>query len=712
MKVLDFGGAMQVLSKTVKGTRHPYYERVTNLADLYLKLMTGENIDSLLVQFNPREDDEQFEQRKRITKTIVGAVGGKIKGPFEKVARSNNVTKKLMVNGDNSKADLDKLQDSLDSYWGDETLDDFMDTRILDLSFSDPNSFIITEMFKQSSQDELKIFPFEVSSHEAVNFHYTNNSLDFLIVFDGQKRYTMYTKDFSIVLVEKKNTKHKEQKDITVEGELVTIDAQINEIGTQPGQTKIDIGSRTFMIRVVENMCSSIPAIRVGYKRDEMTGGNTYVSPLQKAVPRMEKIIKADSELDLTIALHTFPQKLQYAQRCLGDPIRNEICEGGYLRGKDGAICKKCQGSGFIFHNSAQSAIMYEMPPQDEMNQGAQLPDLDKLVVYKSPDINLIKFQNDYARMLEDLCIKDVFISQNFEKNNGSTTATEINFDMQSIYDTLYPFARKFSSIYKKQVRITACYLLVNEGLKVVHQFPKDFKLKSTDQLLAERKAAEDANAPEFFKKQLDLDIAEKVYHDNPIALNKFKVKQQHMPFAGKTQQQIQDIIAAGRTTKENALLWVEFENIMQSLEDQYAQELALGEITKDTSLSFYDLPYQERLVRITEQLQLLMGMKASELGIGSLALGGLDGLAGADGELSGNEIPRDVDVEAESKAKLRGTVGGVTGIISINQAVGKGEMTEAAAEAMLTEIYGFSEEQAAKLIEPVIIKDPNAIDG
>ena len=706
MKVLDFAGAMKILSKTVKGTRHPYYERVTKLADLYLKLMTGEDIDSLLIQFNPREDEEMFDQRKRITKTVVGAVAGKVKGPFEKVGRSNNVTKKLMISGDSGKVKLNTLQNSLDNYWGDETLDDFMDTRVIDLSFSDPNSFIITEMFQQDSQSDVKIFPFEVSSHEAVNFHYTNNSLDFLIVYDGKKKYTMYTNDFSIVLVEKKDKKKKDQNDISVAGEMVSVSDQINQIGQAEDQTKIEIGSKVFMIRIVPNECKEIPAIRVGYKRDEMTKGNTYVSPLQKAVPRMEKIVKADSELDLTIALHTFPQKLQYAQRCLGDPIRNEICEHGTIRGTD-EKCKKCKGSGFIFHNSAQSAIMYEMPSQEDISQGAQMPDLDKLVVYKSPEINLIKFQNEYARMLEDQVIKDVFISQNFERGNGTATATEINFDMQSIYDTLYPFARKFSSIYKKQVKISACYLNLQEGLKIVHQFPKDFKMKSIGQLLAERKAAEDANAPEFFKKQLDLDIAEKIYHDNPIALNKFKVKQQHMPFAGKTQQQVLDIIAGNRTTKETALLWIEFENIMQSLEDEYSESIINMEITSDTPLSFYDLPYAIRLTRISEKVAGLMTIKASDLGVGGLDIGGQ-----VSGEVSGDEIPKDIDVEAEAKAKLRGTVGGVTGIISINQAVGKGEMTEAAAEAMLVEIYGFDIDQAARLIEPVIVVTEPPTDG
>jgi len=177
MKHLTEEVAMQVLKSTIKGARHPFYKRVNELADKYLRLMTGEDIEPLLLQFNPREDDEMFKQRKRITKTIVGAVSGKVKGPFEKVARSNNVTKKLILDSDESNNKSSELDSVLDVYWGDETLDDYMEQRILDLSFNDPNSFIVTESITVGT--EVKVFPFEVSSFEAVNYHYTNNSLDY-----------------------------------------------------------------------------------------------------------------------------------------------------------------------------------------------------------------------------------------------------------------------------------------------------------------------------------------------------------------------------------------------------------------------------------------------------------------------------------------------------------------------------------------------------
>lgn len=706
MELLTRNTALKILRDTVKGTRHPYYERVTALADKYLKLITGERVDSLLEQFNPRETEGMFKQRKRITKAIVGAVSGKIKGPFEKVARSNNVTRKLISKNENAGTQIQRLESSLSTFWGDESLNEYMEQRMLDLSFSDPNAFIVTE--SRDINGEVKTFPFEVSSHEAVNYRYLNNHLSYLVVHNTVNmepsaskaskkpldKYVIYTKDFSIVAVQIEERKNAQGLITTRTTGTLAIN-QGDRLPNEPNIEFMKLGGQVFTVWAVENICDEIPAIRIGYKRDEMTMGNTYVSPMQKGIPRLEKTIKSDSELDLTVALHTFPQKMQYVQKCPGNPKEQEVCENGTIKlgKKKGDNCPTCKGSGVLFHTSAQDAILYMMPTQEQLNQGVKPMDLDKLMVYKHPSIELIKFQNEYTRQLESETIRDVFISQTFERTNGSpTTATELNVNMESVYDTLYPFARKFSAVYKKQVRMVNCYINGPNDLSVIHQFPKDLKLKSVQMLIEEYKAANDAGLPEFFKKQIATDIASKIWHDDETALLKYNVKQSHMPFSGKSPQEVQDIINAGRSNEDQTILWIEFENIMQQLEDE--------QFNADTPRFFYNLTYDERVKLITDKVEEFKEQRAIERGISPLDV---------DSTVEGDEIDTPIDIEAEAKAKLKGTVGGVQGIIAINQAVARQEMTEQAAEEMLVQIYGFDPKQAAKLIEPVI-KVPEAI--
>jgi hypothetical protein len=58
------------------------------------------------------------------------------------------------------------------------------------------------------------------------------------------------------------------------------------------------------------------------------------------------------------------------------------------------------------------------------------------------------------------------------------------------------------------------------------------------------------------------------------------------------------------------------------------------------------------------------------------------------------------VDVEAESKANLRGSVGGVTGILSIAAQVTEGTISKLGAIAILETIFGISKENAAAMLQ------------
>lgn len=62
-------------------------------------------------------------------------------------------------------------------------------------------------------------------------------------------------------------------------------------------------------------------------------------------------------------------------------------------------------------------------------------------------------------------------------------------------------------------------------------------------------------------------------------------------------------------------------------------------------------------------------------------------------------EMQTPIDIEAEAKAKLKGTVGGVDGILSIQQSVASGITDYTAAIALLYEIYGFDNATAKRIL-------------
>ena len=608
MTTFNKSNALKVLNATLKGERHKYYDRTIELAKKYLALNTGEDIELLLRQFDLRESPELFKQRTAITKSIVGAVSEKIMNPFYKVARSTNVTKEIIYTEDKTKEKILNLNEKLGVFYGDESMNDYLESQLVSLSFIDPNSFIVIEREIIDNKTS-EVYPFEVPSQNAYDYRYTNNKLDYLIVGHSWteisknkeskddtiielEKQTLYSSEFTVVL----NQIQKE--DLSFDLELI---GSFDNASKSANETYIMINDKAYIVWIVDNECKEVPAISVGYKRDPITRNKTFVSPMHKAMPRMEKSIKSDSELDLTISLHTFPQKLQAVQRCVG--TTNTPCENGKVRFTE-KVCQVCKGTGEITMTSSQEMITVPMPTADERRKGAELIDLEKLLTYKTPPIDLIKFQDEYTRRLEKDAVKDVFSSDAFEKSQVSTTATEKILDMDSIYDTLYPFGKKYSAIYKKIVRVSACYLSSGE-LTVRHSFPKDLKLKSTSQLIEELKMAEDSNAPQFFKTQLSNDIAQKIWHDDKQALNKYKIKQQHIPFHGKSKDEISQIINAGLSTKENITLFIEFENIFKQLEDEA--------IEQETPISFYELPYKQRVELISNKVKEIIQIKSNE---------------------------------------------------------------------------------------------------
>ncbi len=573
---------------------HQDYKRVVALANKYENLITGDNVGELLKRFTPRENETQFAQRVRLTQLVTPAISEKIMQPFYKVSRIDNVSKLISFESDNTETIEEKVkvvEKSLKEFYGDETLEDYMESRLVELVFTDPNSFIIIEFEDFDNETKkAKPFPYEVSSREAINYKYINNVLEYLVV-KKDINYTVLQKD-ETVLKEAGFEYRLYLNDTVIK--LVQIDPNINSfIEAERFNTElligddipnIKIGTDVFSIVIAEPLGGEVQAIRVGYKRDITTKGRTYLSPLHPAVGRMMKTVKSISELDLTTTLHTFPQKLQYVQSCKGE--ESDVCRDGYNRKQE--QCKACNGSGVVIHTSAADAITLPLPKDKE-----EMLDLDKLLIYKAPPVDLIKWQDEYVEKLERKSLTDVFVSESLNQITKTQTATEKELDMESIYDTLLPFANKYSAIYRKIVKMVSIFT-DNENAIIIHAFPKDFKLKTEKALLEDLKAAKEADAPTFLKTEIENDIAVKVYADNPHKMRQYEVKQQHIPFSGKTPEEITISINMGLTTKFDKILYANFDSIITEIDQEEIKE----------GNDFYLKPYDERVEIIKEKVE------------------------------------------------------------------------------------------------------------
>ncbi len=192
---MDSTQAIAIIEKNIKeNLRHADYLRTVALAEKYFKLITGQGIDTLLQRFNPRESKELFEQRVRLTIAITPEIIGSVMKPFRKVARTTPLVQRFEPVKDLAEETAgqmsDVIKDRVKNFYGADAgqdgLDYYLETRFTDLSFTDPNAWIVIESDAfDSNKEKAKPRPFEVASHEAYNFSIRNNMVEWLLV--GQK---------------------------------------------------------------------------------------------------------------------------------------------------------------------------------------------------------------------------------------------------------------------------------------------------------------------------------------------------------------------------------------------------------------------------------------------------------------------------------------------------------------------------------------------
>jgi hypothetical protein len=423
-----------------------------------------------------------------------------------------------VISTDTSKqTDLDDFNKILKEFWGDSTLDDYVDTRWIELNDTDPNSFIVLEWKPFKENEHAVPYPFEIKSEEAVYYEYDNNKLQFVVALIG-KDYTIYAKNETIKFTQITDEELIKKLNLTDgESTFLTLMEDASEVEV------MRIGDLYFWIyEPTPHNLGAVPAFQPGYMRDLATNGRTFLPPWWAAESVLMNLVKSKSELDLTIALHVFPQKISYANRC-----PNRGCKEGELLDGTGK-CKTCKGTGYVISTSSQDAIILPMPK--DANKETVF-DLSQMVYYVYPPVDLIQFMDQYVKDLSKQALQFVYNSEIYSREQVAETATGRNIDMQAVYDTLYPLVKAMSRDW--EFMVTTCSKITDIEVKAAFTFSKDFKLKSIDGYYSDLSIATTAGASSYIKGNIEDDIARIVYAEDKPALAKYFTLKYFNPFPG-----------------------------------------------------------------------------------------------------------------------------------------------------------------------------------
>ncbi len=578
----------------VSKKKHQDYLRVCELKNKYYKpLFTGENIEPLLKQFNLREDDKLFEQRKRLTQVVTPAICNTLLSPQRKVPS----VRPVINTAEYKTKDVERetaLWKEIQNFYGNKDVDFYMNEKFITLGNIDPNAFILTTFENFDNRyEKADVFAVEICCEDAWNFQYQNNQLQWLEVHKNIK-YVLPEKDkdgnpktkkgdYFILYIDKDQIEFTQINSLAFElldaKKLYNEDKEVVDINatTINGTYYFKAGrDEVYKVKFYEQKSMMVQAFRVGYLPDLETDGRTKVSFIHPALPYLLKSIKSVSEMDLTVSLHAFPQKFTYQPKCAAPG-----CTAGYL--PDGAKCGQCDESGLSkLHKSSQDHVSLAMPRNPD-----QLLDLSKIAFYLAMPEGTVRWMDEYVDKLSKQCLGACFNSDRFTANSFSKTATGEMIDMQSVYDALQPLSEHYSFGRTYIVKLIAIFKDLDNNkdnpLIVVHKFPRNFRFDSLSDLLDRLKIASDANASEAIIREINNEVAEQLYLDNPVALKEIRTRQLFNPFEGKTEDTIRFIISNGLATEYDKILWSENKSIISEAEDR----------SKD--ISFYDLKFSDQ---------------------------------------------------------------------------------------------------------------------
>lgn len=590
---MEIADAQKLINDLVKKkSKHQDYDVVTNLARKLQMLMTGKNSALWLRRMVNRETAEAFTQRIALTSSITPAIAASIRVPFYKVARNQRIKTNIDVKDEAKNEQIKLMAKNFYGSGGRKTkgLDYWLKTRFMDLTFIDPNAWVAIEWdAPQSSADTITSRPFEISSAEAWDFKVINEKVFWLFCCFAYNYNTVQSGQTDPV--KKSGLKYTLYEiDNTITYEQVE-EAYLKQIGyvLKPNQRIVSYDNDktvTFLETVNQPKLGFTPTFRIGYNRDLDTKSRTYVNPFQDGMCYFDKCLKSNSEFDLTMALHAFPQKIQYAPKCVGITGKSggtrKPCNGGYF--PDGSVCTICNGTGFSGHTSAQDVLNLPLPEKGTPNN--EVIELSKLIAYITPTIELLNFQNNYLDKLQTAVHSAVFNSQVFVRKSGGgggnssqkssdgapiQTATENDNNMQSVYDALEPFTEKFSDLWEDIITVFAIQSNIAdiEEVDIDHVFPADFKLKTTDILLGELRTVSDSGAPSFMKDVINNDLAEIIFAGDSLGLLKYRVKRKFFPFNGKGPDEIALLLSSADVPRRSKILYSNFELIFSDIEQE-----------------------------------------------------------------------------------------------------------------------------------------------
>ncbi len=586
---------MQELTlKVIQGLRHSCYDRTVELQKFYQQVADGIGQGELVLNLRTRENDEAKQQRLRITQNRTKATFGKIESFLKRVYRADKMTLEVKAENEQSNERLNAFVSSFSDTGG--TALQYVEDMALFLAGKDPNAAF---WVKHSVVNGADIFdPVIFSSSDVLYYEKKHGSVVRCVLqaFEPVQYLDAAKDQVSTATVRLLYTFEANKLYLTVElnEKVLKFTDYYQMLGENPTTAKVkDKNYLTFEYELTSN----VPVMIGGGKKDRQTMGKSFVSYWDNATEQYRQLINVGSMYDISLILHTFPQRIQYYTPCnFQDVETGSICRDGKMHPQNTA-CPACDGSGKKVHISGQSTLELALP--DEGENVRILP--KDLVAYVSMPLDVVLHQaNEVGEYPKQIC-ESVYGVDLTTKPNGIQTATA----NQNYYDTAYDVMYEFTSFPVQMFYFTVDKIAESLGIENYTRklvYTNNFNLESETDLFILREQAVKAGATPESLESIDKRILSKQNKNNSKMMAFANSMRKFLPFSSIDKELKYSIVTMLPNRSKQKALFLNFNQIMHDIVNSRPDFVLLSyeqqkQIVDDATLPYIDLAVSDESI-------------------------------------------------------------------------------------------------------------------
>lgn len=394
-----------------------------------------------------------------------------------------------------------------------------------------------------------------------------------------------------------------------------------------------------------------------------------YQSYFQPAVASLNTALIDANTLQISKIVNAFPERWEYVDDCDA-----EGCESGMIYNENHEPlrrCLDCGGSGKKNYSSPLSVIQIPIPKV--ANPMAADTGKDTMSIPPAGYLDKVGATEELRFLREEVMqeILNAFAMINMDVSNSDVKGGETALGKQIDREEQFAFLMQISNelfdllYYAGNAIGTLRYGGAWTQLKL--GYPQNFAIRSDSELTLEISEAKKAGMPDIAIQKLLDQYAETRFNSNSDTERVFDLVFKADRLISFTSMEVMAKLAAGTISKQQAVL-------------HDSVYFYIKQAERDNE-SFWELEDQERI----DILFAFADVEVAQL---------------AAPKLSAQELIEQINAKkADAATELRGTVGGITAILGIIQAVGLGQYTPDAAVELLKTTYQFTDEEASAII-------------